>query len=281
MYTTGRFSPPSPTKQKASPEAARANCSSRAPEASRRLLDAVAVNLLAGGLLGAWAGASWAVKMRTSTLYKVLAVLMVVMAAALVYADTTDLGGLGLGPLPAVVGVVAGFGISVVAAMMGVASGELLVPTIVLLYGLDIKVAGSLSLQVSLPTMLVAFGRYSRDCSFSVLWANLRFSVVLAAGSVASALLGGNCVEVVPGVAGQAAALETARFATSVRAPISRPMAAPAQSRSRRPHRARVRSSRLPGTLSRQPRENAREGVAPQRVAAGRRSTFATGPSGA
>ncbi|WP_418952549.1 DUF6431 domain-containing protein [Streptomyces albireticuli] len=34
-YTTGRSSPPSPTKQNASPEPARANCSSRAPEARR------------------------------------------------------------------------------------------------------------------------------------------------------------------------------------------------------------------------------------------------------
>lgn len=52
---------------------------------------------------------------------------------------------------------------------MGVAGGELLIPTIVLLYGTDIKIAGSLSLLVSLPTMLVAFARYSRDNSFAVL----------------------------------------------------------------------------------------------------------------
>ena len=41
----------------------------------------------------------------------------------------------------------AGFGIGIVAAMMGVAGGELLIPTIVLLYGVDTKVAGSLSLS--------------------------------------------------------------------------------------------------------------------------------------
>ena len=52
---------------------------------------------------------------------------------------------------------------------MGVAGGELLIPTIVLLYGVDVKIAGSLSLMVSLPTMIVAFARYSRDGSFVVL----------------------------------------------------------------------------------------------------------------
>lgn len=152
----------------------------------------VAVNLLAGSLLGAWAGATWAVRMRGSTLYKVLAALMVLMAAALLVTHTTALGTLAL-PLWAQVpsGVLAGFGIGVVAAIMGVAGGELLIPTIVLLFAVDIKTAGSLSLLVSLPTMLVAFARYSRDGSFSVLGTNLRFTMTMAAGSIAGAVLGG------------------------------------------------------------------------------------------
>ncbi|MGX1886517.1 sulfite exporter TauE/SafE family protein [Streptomyces sp. NPDC055287] len=159
----------------------------------------VAVNLLAGSLLGAWAGASWAVRMRSATLYKVLAVLMVLMAAALVVTHTTALDTLAL-PLWAQIpsGVVAGFGIGVVAAIMGVAGGELLIPTIVLLFGEYIKTAGSLSLLVSLPTMLVAFARYSRDGSFAVLGANIRFTTIMAAGSVAGAVLGGLLLGVFP-----------------------------------------------------------------------------------
>ena len=73
-------------------------------------------------------------------------------------------------PVPrAIIGVLAGVGIGVVAALMGVAGGELLIPTIVLLFAVDIKIAGSLSLAISLPTMLVAFARYSRDNSSQVL----------------------------------------------------------------------------------------------------------------
>ena len=67
-----------------------------------------------------------------------------------------------------VAGVVAGLVIGVVASLLGVAGGELLIPTLVLLFGADIKLAGSLSLAVSLPTMLVGFARYSRDRSFAV-----------------------------------------------------------------------------------------------------------------
>lgn len=159
----------------------------------------IAANLLAGSLLGAWVGASWALRMRTSTLYRVLAVLLVGMAAALVVTHLTRIGTLALhGPPQAFAGILAGFGIGTVAAIMGVAGGELLIPTIVLLYGIDIKTAGSLSLLVSLPTMLVAFVRYSRDSSFAVLRANLRFVTTMAAGSVTGAALGGLLLGVIP-----------------------------------------------------------------------------------
>jgi uncharacterized membrane protein YfcA len=137
--------------------------------------------------------------MRTATLYTALAALMVLMAAALVITHTIDMGSLELpGPARAVTGVAAGFGIGVVAAIMGVAGGELLIPTIVLLFAVDIKTAGSLSLLVSLPTMLVAFARYSRDSSFTVLRSNLRFVAIMTAGSITGALLGGLLLGAIP-----------------------------------------------------------------------------------
>ena len=160
----------------------------------------VVMNLLAGSLAGAWLGATWATRMRSSTLYRVLAVLLVLIAAALTTSHLGVVRGLNLPPLAQVsAGLVAGVFIGAVAALISVASGELLIPTIVLLYAVDIKITGSLSLAVSLPTMLVAFARYSRDRSFDVLRANARFLVVMAAGSVAGTLTGGLLLGVVPG----------------------------------------------------------------------------------
>ena len=46
-------------------------------------------------------------------------------------------------------GLVAGLGIGLVAAFLGVAGGELIIPTLVLLFGVDVKLAGSLSLCIS------------------------------------------------------------------------------------------------------------------------------------
>ncbi|WP_225765533.1 sulfite exporter TauE/SafE family protein [Inquilinus sp. Marseille-Q2685] len=160
----------------------------------------VVANLLAGSLLGAWFGAGWATRLRSDTLYKVIAVLLAAIAAVLLL-EHRIAGGAALfaGPTQLVAGVVAGFGIGIFAAILGVAGGELLIPTLVLLFGTDIKLAGSLSLAVSLPTMLVGFARYSRDQSFGVLGRNRRFVLVMAVGSIAGSFIGGLLLGVVPG----------------------------------------------------------------------------------
>jgi uncharacterized protein len=88
--------------------------------------------------------------------------------------------------------------IGVIASVLGVAGGEFLIPTLVLLFGADIKLAGSLSLAVSLPTMLVGFARYSRDQSFQVLRQNWTFLLVMAVGSMVGTFIGGRLLGVVP-----------------------------------------------------------------------------------
>ena len=159
----------------------------------------IVLNLLAGSLAGAWLGATWATRMKSKTLYRVLAILLVLIAITLVTTHLGDVQPSGIdGPAQVIAGVIAGVVIGVVAALMGVAGGELLIPTIVLLYAIDIKVAGSLSLAVSLPTMLVAFARYSRDRSFSVLAANKTFLLAMAAGSIAGTIIGGLLLNIVP-----------------------------------------------------------------------------------
>lgn len=161
------------------------------------------LNLLTGSLLGAWIGAGLAVRMKSRTLYRVLAVLLVLIAAVLALSHSTTLSPAALvtGPAQIVAGLVAGFGIGIVASLMGVAGGELLIPTLVLLFGTDLKLAGSLSLAISLPTMLVGFARYSRDDSFTVLSRNRAFVFLMALGSVIGVAIGGQLLGIVPEVA--------------------------------------------------------------------------------
>lgn len=159
----------------------------------------IVLNLLAGSLLGAWIGAHWATKLKSKTLFRVIAVLLVLIAVLLFVTHFFPINPLTIPPAPrTVLGVVAGIIIGVVAALMGVAGGELLIPTIVLLYGTDIKIAGSLSLAVSLPTMLVAFARFSKDKSFTVLGESKQFLITMTLGSITGTIIGGLLLGVVP-----------------------------------------------------------------------------------
>jgi uncharacterized membrane protein YfcA len=157
------------------------------------------INLLAGSLLGAWFGAGWATRLSHKELYRVIAILLVLIAIALVFGHNAANAAPALtGVAQMLTGVVAGFAIGVVASLLGVAGGELLIPTLVLLFGADIKLAGSLSLAVSLPTMVVAFTRYSRDRSFAVIRNNRGFVLAMATGSIAGSFIGGHMLGFVP-----------------------------------------------------------------------------------
>lgn len=160
----------------------------------------IVINLLAGSIIGAWLGAGWAIRLRTETFYRVIALLLVVIAGLLVVGHENQ--GLQALDLPVAIqfaaGAAAGFAIGVIASLMGVAGGEFLIPTLILLFGLDLKLAGSLSLAISLPTMLTGFARYSRDDSFAVLRTHRTFVLLMAAGSVAGAFCGGMLLSVVP-----------------------------------------------------------------------------------
>ncbi len=160
----------------------------------------IIATLLAGSLIGAWVGADWTTKLKSRTLYRVLSILLVGIAVVLVFGHQIHGTGATLlsGAFLAVVGIIAGFGIGLVAAIMGVAGGELLIPTIVLLFGADLKLAGSLALAVSLPTMIVAFSRYSQDNSFSIIQTQKRFIAFMSVGSVVGAFIGSQLLGLIP-----------------------------------------------------------------------------------
>lgn len=149
--------------------------------------------LLAGSIVGAWLGADWVTRLANKTLYRLIAILLIMMAAVLV------LGHQFMGEMSfqlsqtqrLITGVTAGFGIGVIASVMGVAGGELLIPTIMFLFGADLILAGSLSLAVSLPTMLAGLARYRRDNRFAVLGENKSFVIWMLLGSIVGVALGG------------------------------------------------------------------------------------------
>lgn len=163
----------------------------------------IVINLLAGSLIGAWWAAGRAIKMSRIWLDRIILILLVLLSFVMLSEAWMPLhsisGGLFQPGIATIIaGVISGFFIGIVAALLGVAGGELLIPTIVILFGVDIKLAGSLSLMISLPTMIVGFSRYTNADAFQILKKERPLFVWMVIGSVIGAAIGGLLVGLFP-----------------------------------------------------------------------------------
>ena len=127
---------------------------------------AVILALVAGAVATAVVGASLLQRLSDRRLERTILTLLVVISVALIVEGF--LGPDATGFLPestaarVAAGVVFGLGIGLVSSLLGVAGGEVIIPTLVFAYGADIKAAGTASLLVSLPTVAVVIARNAR-----------------------------------------------------------------------------------------------------------------------
>jgi uncharacterized protein len=155
---------------------------------------AVVASLLAGGMIGAYIGATWLARVTDVVLERVILVLLVSIGGLLLYEAfaSWEPSALVSGTMAvAGAGLVCGLGIGMVSSMLGVAGGELIIPTLILVFGMDVKLAGTASLLISLPTILVGLVRHRQKGAFREP-ADLRRTVLpMGAGSVLGAVIGG------------------------------------------------------------------------------------------
>lgn len=152
----------------------------------------IVVNILAGSLAGAFVGVNFASKISERALNRVVVVFLVTLSFILIgHEFIFGLHGLQLPTLLRVaLGFLAGIAIGVFSSMLGVAGGEMIIPTIVILYSVDIKLAGSLSLAISIPTIIIGLVRYQRRGKLSEASQQRGFILWMALGSIVGALVG-------------------------------------------------------------------------------------------
>lgn len=152
-----------------------------------------AAMLALGSIAGAYVGAGIAKEIKRRTLHRVVGVLLLGLAVlialhgALPGAAPAALSGV----TAMVAGIVVGFLIGIVSSLLGVAGGELLIPTFVLLFGAGIQLSGTLSLAVSVPTITVALWRLQGTPAWHAAVSRRGLLMWMALGSILGALLGG------------------------------------------------------------------------------------------
>jgi uncharacterized membrane protein YfcA len=159
------------------------------------------VALIAGAVIAAWAGTALFGRLSDARLERMILGLLLVIGVALIVEGFLPGGASALLPGSVVVWVVAGvlfgLGIGLVSSLLGVAGGEIIIPTLVFAYGADIKTAGTASLLISLPTVAVGIARYARRRVYPS--STLAETVApMGLGSVIGAVIGGLLVGSVP-----------------------------------------------------------------------------------
>lgn len=172
-----------------------------APTDGLAALAPIMLAIIAGSMAGAFVGASYASRLSVARLERLIQFLLVGIGLALMVEGFVPWKGEGVpfglaGRVP--LGIAAGVGIGLVSSMLGVAGGELIIPTLVFAFGADIKLAGTASVIISLPTVMVGLARYAKNGAFAD---GTQFRALVApmgAGSILGAMVGAQLVPYVP-----------------------------------------------------------------------------------
>ena len=165
----------------------------------------VVVAMILGAVSAAYVGTALVHRASERLLERLILVFLVVIGSALVVEAflPQDIPGL-LPDAPAVrvvAAVLFGLGIGLMSSLLGVAGGELIIPTLVFAFGAGIKTAGTASLLISLPTVGVGVLRHRRLGSFADRDDLTRTVAPMGVGSVVGAVVGGFLVGLAPAAA--------------------------------------------------------------------------------
>lgn len=148
-----------------------------------------------GAVILGYLGVGWLGRMSAAMLSKLIFILLVLLGAGLLVEAFVPLVSDGLlpkiGAIRATAGAAFGAAIGAISSILGVADGEVIIPTLVFAYGIDVKMAGTLSLLISIPAVLIGIVRHAKRGAYRDMRLNFGLIAPMAIGSIAGAVLGG------------------------------------------------------------------------------------------
>ncbi len=151
-----------------------------------------ALAMIVGSIPGAYVGASLSHRVSQRALKGFISIILSIVIARVAYglliggtASTQS----GVSTLELVISMLGGLGIGIISGCCGVAGGEYRIPILTYLIGLPLKIAGTASQLVSLPTIAVALWRHRRLGFFTR--PSLTTAAILGIPSVIGAALTG------------------------------------------------------------------------------------------
>jgi uncharacterized membrane protein YfcA len=151
------------------------------------------IAMSAAGVVAAWIGAGVMARIPKERMLPLVAILLVLIAAFLVAEILMHGSGLSLAPGAGrmVLALVIGLAVGAVSSMLGVAGGEFIIPALVLVFGADIRTAGTASVLISLPIVLTGVTRHFLAGTYRSKSMLAYLALPMSLGSIVGALVGG------------------------------------------------------------------------------------------
>ena len=160
------------------------------------------VGLSIGGVASAFYGARFVNAIRGEHLVKTIAALLAALGVLILFEVAYPFQYTQVMPASAAFHTGAGFAlgtiIGLVSSVLGVAGGELLIPTMMFIFGADIKTAGTASIIISVCVVTSGLWRYWRLGAIETRLGARRIVSAMSAGSLIGAALGGMTVGFAP-----------------------------------------------------------------------------------
>ncbi|QEX18053.1 UPF0721 transmembrane protein [Hypericibacter terrae] len=157
--------------------------------------------LLCGGVASAFWGTRLVQRLKDERLVAAIGVLLAGIGVLMLVEVAFPFEPLALSPdaLPRFsLGIGLGVGIGFVSSLLGVAGGELLIPSLMFIFGADIKTAGTASLFISLVIVAVGIWRYGRMGAIPKGGGPRRIIAAMSLGSIIGGLIGGLAAAIAP-----------------------------------------------------------------------------------
>lgn len=165
----------------------------------------VMLSIVAGSMTGAYFGADFSKKVTETLLKKVILILLIFIGCLLIFESLVPFvsSGIEFGHIviKILVGVFCGLIIGFISSLLGVAGGEIIIPTLILLFGVDVKIAGTASLLISLPTIIIGVSKHAANKMYTDKSDFPALVLPMGIGSILGAFIGAALVSVVPGQA--------------------------------------------------------------------------------
>ena len=158
--------------------------------------------LLAGSVTSAVFGVRLARRLSDDKIERVVRVLLVLVGIALIS------GGVSTWQLPTLLppgphtqtfaGLFCGAAVGMIGSLAGVGGGQLMIPTMVFIFGADIKTAGTASLLINFPTVIALVLRYAQSGAYSEGHAMSETVLPMGTASCVGAFCGGLLASAAP-----------------------------------------------------------------------------------